>query len=75
MELMQLKYFLKAKELLNFMESARAFNIGQSTLLQQIKQLEDGLNVPLFNPPSGFSLQLKLINAKSLKSFDSRLSF
>jgi LysR family cyn operon transcriptional activator len=49
MELRQLKYFLKAKELLNFTEAANALNISQSTLSQQIKQLEDELNVPLFN--------------------------
>ncbi|GAB3936164.1 LysR family transcriptional regulator [Larkinella terrae] len=49
MELRQLKYFLKAKELLNFTEAARFLNISQSTLSQQIKQLEDELNVPLFN--------------------------
>ncbi|WAC11489.1 LysR family transcriptional regulator [Dyadobacter pollutisoli] len=49
MELRQLKYFLKAKELLNFTEAARALNISQSTLSQQIKQLEDELSVPLFN--------------------------
>jgi LysR family cyn operon transcriptional activator len=49
MELRQLKYFLKAKELLNFTEAATALNISQSTLSQQIKQLEEELNVPLFN--------------------------
>jgi LysR family cyn operon transcriptional activator len=49
MELRQFKYFLKAKELLNFTEAARALNISQSTLSQQIKQLEDELTVPLFN--------------------------
>lgn len=49
MELRQLKYFLKAKELLNFTEAATALNISQSTLSQQIKQLEDELTVPLFN--------------------------
>lgn len=49
MELRQLKYFLKAKELLNFTAAARALNISQSTLSQQIKQLEDELGVLLFN--------------------------
>ena len=49
MELRQLRYFLKAKELLNFTEAASALNISQSTISQQIKQLEDELNVPLFN--------------------------
>ncbi|GAB3341181.1 transcriptional regulator CynR [Larkinella ripae] len=49
MELRQLNYFLKAKELLNFTEAARVLNISQSTLSQQIKQLEEELNVPLFN--------------------------
>jgi len=49
MELRQLKYFLKAKEFLNFTEAANTLNISQSTLSQQIKQLEDELNIPLFN--------------------------
>lgn len=49
MELRQLKYFIKAKELLNFTEAAKALNISQSTLSQQIKQLEDELDVLLFN--------------------------
>lgn len=49
MELRQIKYFLKAKELLNFTEAAKLLNISQSTLSQQIKQLENELNVPLFN--------------------------
>ncbi|MBK0383472.1 LysR family transcriptional regulator [Pedobacter sp. SD-b] len=49
MELRQIKYFLKAKELLNFTEAAKILNISQSTLSQQIKQLENELNLPLFN--------------------------
>ncbi|WP_158962884.1 LysR substrate-binding domain-containing protein [Myroides fluvii] len=49
MELRQLKYFLKAKELLNFTEAARELFITQSTLSQQIKQLEEELGIPLFD--------------------------
>ncbi|WP_394776127.1 LysR substrate-binding domain-containing protein [Flavobacterium sp.] len=49
MELRQLKYFLKAKELLNFTEAANSLHISQSTLSKQIKQLENELKIPLFN--------------------------
>lgn len=49
MELRQLKYFLKAQELLSFTEAAKHLNISQSTLSQQIKQLETELDVSLFN--------------------------
>ncbi|WP_261511987.1 LysR substrate-binding domain-containing protein [Chryseobacterium paludis] len=49
MELRQLRYFLKAKELLNFTEAANHLYISQSTLSQQIKQLEEELGTPLFN--------------------------
>jgi LysR family cyn operon transcriptional activator len=49
MELRQLKYFIKAKELLNFTEAAKILNISQSTLSQQIKQLEEELDILLFN--------------------------
>jgi LysR family cyn operon transcriptional activator len=49
MELRQLKYFIKAKELLNFTEAAKSLNISQSTLSQQIKQLEEELDILLFN--------------------------
>lgn len=49
MELRQLRYFLKAKELLNFTEAANQLNISQSTLSQQIKQLEEEIKAPLFN--------------------------
>jgi len=49
MELRQLKYFIKAAELENFTDAAAALFITQSTLSQQIRQLEDGLNIPLFD--------------------------
>ncbi|WP_341837236.1 LysR substrate-binding domain-containing protein [Chitinophaga pollutisoli] len=49
MELRQLRYFIKAKELLNFTEAARQLHISQSTLSQQIAQLEDELGALLFD--------------------------
>ena len=49
MELRQLKYFIKAAALQNFTDAAGALYITQSTLSQQIKQLEDELNIPLFD--------------------------
>lgn len=49
MELRQLKYFLKAAETLNFTEAAKGIYISQSTLSQQIKQLEIELGSPLFD--------------------------
>lgn len=49
MELRQLKYFKKACELENFSEAARLLHISQSTLSQQIKQLEEELDVLLFD--------------------------
>ena len=49
MELRQLKYFIKAAELQNFTDAAGLLYITQSTLSQQIKQLEDELKLPLFD--------------------------
>lgn len=49
MELRQLKYFKAACELQNFSEAARVLFISQSTLSQQIKQLEEELDVLLFD--------------------------
>lgn len=47
MELRQLKYFAKVAETLNFSEAPKALYITQSTLSQQIKQLENELDTPL----------------------------
>ena len=52
MELRQLKYFLKTAETLNFSDAARQLYITQSTLSQQIRQLEDELGVALFQRDS-----------------------
>ena len=48
MELRQLRYFAKLAETLNFSEASRQLFITQSTLSQQIKQLEQELGTRLF---------------------------
>lgn len=48
MELRQLRYFIQAAETLNFSEAARVLFITQSTLSQQIRQLENELGAKLF---------------------------
>lgn len=48
MELRQLRYFAKLAETLNFSDAARQLFISQSTLSQQVKQLERELNTQLF---------------------------
>lgn len=47
-ELRQLMYFVKVAETLNFSEAAKALCVTQSTLSQQIKQLEWTLDTQLF---------------------------
>ena len=49
MELRQLRYFTRTAKQLNFTEAAHTLYISQSTLSQQIKQLEDELGIPLFD--------------------------
>lgn len=44
-----MRYFVKARELMNFTEAAAGLNISQSTLSQQIRQLENELGIPLFD--------------------------
>lgn len=48
MDTKQLEYFIAAAELLNFTKAAQKFFISQTAISQQIKSLEDSLNVKLF---------------------------
>lgn len=48
MELRQLRYFVKVAETLNFSIASKELFITQSTLSQQIRQLEHELDQPLF---------------------------
>lgn len=52
MELRQLRYFLKVAETLNFSEAAKMLCVTQSTLSQQIKQLEGELGTTLLSRSS-----------------------
>ena len=52
MELRQLRYFVKVAETLNFSEAARILCVTQSTLSQQIKQLETELDTVLLRRSS-----------------------
>lgn len=48
MELRQLRYFIRLAERLSFSEAAKVLCITQSTLSQQIRQLENEIGAPLF---------------------------
>ena len=52
MELRQLKYFVKVAECLNFSKASKLLFVTQSTLSQQIRQLEQELNTTLFERDS-----------------------
>lgn len=48
MDIKQLEYFICVAELLNFTKAAEKLYISQTAISQQIKSLEDSLNVKLF---------------------------
>src|ERR1700681_2973407 len=49
MELRHLRYFVAAAEALSFTKGAKNLHLAQPSLTRQIKDLEEELNVPLFN--------------------------
>ena len=77
MEFRQLKSFVKTAETLNFSEAAKILSITQSTLSQQIKQLEDEMNILLFQRNSHSVIlteagkELYSLAKKTLHSVDS----
>ena len=49
MELHQLRYFIRAAELLHFTRAAESLYVSQPTLSSHIQQLEKELGCPLFD--------------------------
>ncbi len=69
MELRQLKYFVAAAETLNFTAAAKKCYVTQSSLSQQIKQLENEWNIALFTRQNN-TLTLTKAGEKLLKEAD-----
>lgn len=69
MEVRQLNYFIKAAEMLHFTDAAAASFVTQSTLSQQIKQLEDELGMLLFDR---VGKQVRLTEAGNVFLFHAR---
>ncbi|MBP2653246.1 MAG: transcriptional regulator, LysR family [Firmicutes bacterium] len=66
MELRQIRYFISAAEYLNFTEAAKHLFITQPTLSQQIAELEEYLDVKLFDR-NGRSIRLTVAGEVFLK--------